>query len=108
MKITRWGSSANHGANSIEIHNPKISWNETEKTVEIRQWGVKDFTSGSTHDYVFHISLNEVKELVKIVGDKPVNSCAREISEIFSSCLREVIRIEKCCVGQVGALKDEY
>jgi hypothetical protein len=107
MKITRRGSGADHGPSSIEIDKPKFSWNEKEKVVEIRQTGIRDFTSGSTHNYVFQISLNEIKELVKIVGDKPANNCAEEISEIFSVCLREVIRIEKCCIGEVGAFKDE-
>jgi hypothetical protein len=107
MKITRRGSGAYHGARSIEIDKPEFSWNEMEKVVEIRQIGIRDFTSGSTHNYVFQITLSEIKELVKVVGDKPTNTCAKEISEIFSVCLREVIRIEKCCIGEVGAFKDE-
>jgi len=107
MKISRRGSSADYGANSIEIDKPRFSWNEKEKSVEIRQTGIKDFTSGSTHNYVFQVSLNEIKELVKIVGDKPANTCAEDISEIFSPCLREIIRIEKCCIGEVGSLKSE-
>jgi len=108
VKIKRWGSGADHGTRSIEIDRPIFSWNEKEKVVEIQQSGIGDFTSGSTHNYVFQISLNEVKELVKVVGDKPTNTCAEEISEIFSVCLREVIRIEKCCIGEVGALNDAY
>lgn len=107
MKITRRGAGADHGPKSIEIDKPKFSWHEREKVVEIRQTGVRDFTSGSTHNYVFQISLNEIKELVKIVGDKPANTCAEEISEIFSGCLREIIRIEKCCIGDVGVLKNK-
>ncbi|MGZ0018617.1 hypothetical protein [Nitrosomonas sp. wSCUT-2] len=107
MKITRRGSGSDHGAKSIEIDKPRFSWNEREKMVEIRQTGIKDFTSGSTHNYIFQVSLNEIKELVKIVGDKPANTCFEEISEIFSPCLREIIRIERCCIGEVGSLKDE-
>lgn len=107
MKITRWGAGANHGSRSIDIDKPRFSWNKKEKVVELRKSNIKDFTSGSKHDYVFQITLAEIREILKIIGDEPANSCSDEIAKELSGCLREIIRIEKCCIGNVGAIDNE-
>lgn len=107
MKITRRGSRADFGEYSIEFNDLRLSWKSREELVEMRQYSIQDFTSGSKHDYVLQISLSEVAEIVKIIGDKVVNENADLVSNIFSSNLRELIRIQKACIGKIGDIKGD-
>lgn len=105
MKIIRRGSRADFGESSIVLNDLRISWRAEEELVEMRQHSVQDFTSVSKHDYVLKLSLSEVAEIIKIVGDKVVNENTDLVADRFSKYLRELIRIQKACIGKIGDLE---
>lgn len=106
MKISRRGSSADHGSRSIRINKPTIKWNKKLGVVQFRQSRIGDFATDSTHDYTIEISLSEISKIIEIVGGELVNEVPDTISEEFSPCLRELIRIKKACIGNVGTPQD--
>lgn len=106
MKISRRGSSANHGSRSIALSDPVIRWNKKLGVVQFRQSRIGDFATDATHDYTIDIALSEIREMIKVIGGQPVNEFPDTISDEFSSCLRELIRIQKACIGVVGICRD--
>jgi len=102
MKISRRGSSADHGSRSINLGKPTIKWNKKLEVVQIRQSRVGDFATDSAHDYTIDIALSEIRRIIEVIGDEPVNENPDTISEELSPCLRELIRLQKACVGPIG------
>ncbi len=103
MKITRRGSSANHGDSEIELENYEIKYGNS--TIHLQKSRIKDFNTDSTHDYTISLSMEELSNLIKFLGDKIPNKDPESISSAFSPCLREIIRIHNTCVGQVGVME---
>ncbi len=56
MKISRRGSFADHGLSSVNIDEPTIIWNKSEKVVEFYLSEVNDFTTSSTYNYKYNIN----------------------------------------------------
>ena len=101
MKISRKGSRSDHGLRSINIDKPDISWNSKEEVIQFQQYGIGNFTGYEHHDYIIKIPLSEIKKIIEIIGEEPVNEIPDTISRAFSPCLRQIIRIEKTCIGKI-------
>ena len=102
MKISRVGSSANHGRSFISIKEPKISWNKSEDLIQIRASCISDFSTDSRHDYTLDIGLDEIASILKLLGDRLPNEVPEVLASNFSPVLREIIRLEKVCIGSVA------
>lgn len=87
MKISRVGSSANHGRSQINLKDPKVSWNKTENSIDLRSTYVSDFSTESKHDYTVQIDLELIASIIRLLGDKLPN----EIQEILSTKLSPVL-----------------
>ena len=117
MKITRKGSGANHSFRPLEFKNPKLSSNSKNKVIEIRSFSIPDFASETTHNYMLQMSLSEVNELRRIMGDERVSSYSNEFRQImgdervspcsddivteFADCLKALMIVEKFCNGTI-------
>ncbi len=101
MKISRKGSSADHGTKYIELNDARITWNNEHHILQFRKQRIKDFVSDATHDYTVDISLSEIRTMLKVIGDKPVSEVPDILSNELSPCLREIIRIQQACVGKI-------
>ena len=106
MKITRRGSSADHGPRSINLGNPTIKWNRKHGVVQILKSRIRDFATDSTHNYTIEISLSEIRKIIEVIGAEPVDEIPDTISEELSPCLREIIRLQKACIGSIGSPQD--
>jgi len=102
MKISRVGSSANHGRSQINLKDPRISWNKTENAIELRSTYVGDFSTDSRHDYTVQIDLELIANMVRLLGDKLPNEIPEMLSTKLSPVLREIIRLQKTCIGSIG------
>lgn len=104
MKITRRGSSADHGSSSVELKEPKISWDSENTCIKCCQNSIGDFSTYAKHDYTVSISLSEIKSILSVIGEKPVNDLPEIISSAFTPILRPLLRILSICVGKIGVL----
>ncbi len=104
MKITRRGSYADHGTKSIELKEPRLSWDAKDGCIKIKQDSIGDFSTGSRHDYDVSISLSELADILNVVGEKPVNDTPEIISSSLSKSLKPLLRIVFTCIGLVGQL----
>jgi len=106
MKISRRGATADHGVSAVEFTKPKFRWNSKIKCISIRESGVGDFSTSSRHDYTVTVSLSELKSMLMVVGEDPVNESPKEISDALSPCMHALLRIVSVCIGRVGILND--
>ena len=107
MIISRRGTTADHGVSGIEFKSPKFKWDEKRKCISVSERGVGDFSTSSRHDYTVNVSLDELKSMLMVVGEIPVNDSPKEVSEALSPCMRSLLRIISVCIGKVGILSDD-
>lgn len=101
MKISRVGSLANHGRSQINLKDPKVSWNKTENSIDLRSTYVSDFSTESKHDYTVQIDLELIASMIRLLGDKLPNEIPEILSTKLSPVLREIIRLQKTCIGSI-------
>jgi len=99
MKISRRGFRADHGTRSILLEDSIVTWDKNNEVIVLKKSQVRDFSIQSEHDYEVEISLSEMKEMISVIGEKPVNESPEKISEAFSPVLRQLIRLVNTCVG---------
>lgn len=68
MKISRRGSSADHGTSAIELNAPTINWTASDKCLNIKQAHIRDFNTKSHHGYTIKISLTEVAAIISALA----------------------------------------
>ena len=71
MQLLRRGATANHGSKSMfNKSNPKISWDQTSKTVQISVSNVRDVDQKrATYSYGLSLSIDEVQKIVGALAD---------------------------------------
>lgn len=106
MFIRRKGHGADHGPSWVSLTKSHFSWDKDKNVINITESGVGDFSTSSKHDYTIEMNLSEVQQILKLLGDKPVNNSPEAIVEELSPCLREIIRLEKVCIGEVGFVRE--
>jgi hypothetical protein len=87
MKITRQGAGANHGLSSITLRNPKISWREEQKIIEIDKGNVKDFNNEAHHNYIISFSLDEAGSIIQALS-----SAADKNPELLSKMHPQILK----------------
>jgi hypothetical protein len=103
MKITRHGAERHRGAKSIWLDKPTVAWDDINGCVAISQRGIPEFetderpfaydrpsrttlTATSTrHKYLVHLSLDEVRAVLKAVCDGAVVKRKRETGRPVTS-----------------------
>jgi len=65
MKISRTGSTKDHGTRHVALPNPKFGWSKSDLCLTIRHSRAKDFGDGSSHhSYFLTIPAMELNELL--------------------------------------------
>ncbi|OGR29422.1 MAG: hypothetical protein A2X83_06275 [Desulfuromonadales bacterium GWD2_54_10] len=103
MKISRYGSSANHGTNSIELKKVNISWNSKENCIAIKSNNIRDFNTESKHNYEVSIPLNDLAEIFKALGNEGVSLSAMMIGTSLENSLKALNRITAAASGIIPA-----
>lgn len=93
MKISRHGASAFHGTSRIYLKKTSTTWNEKEKTIEIKSTGVKDFNTDSKHNYTISIPLEEIAKIFNTLGNDGVFKSAAELEGALEGELKALHRV---------------
>ena len=68
MKITRRGTSSDHGPSDIELGDVAVKWQSSPAFVHLRATGVRDFNREAHHDYDIRMSVEELRALLGALG----------------------------------------
>ena len=77
MKLRRVGTSSDRGWSEVELKNIQYSFDNTNKVIQLQSDDNKDFSTKSYHNYKVEVSMEEVCNFIKILGNsvlKRVNS----------------------------------
>lgn len=99
MKISRYGSTANHGTSTIDLKKIRVAWDEDKNSVIIRSNSVRDFNTDSNHNYRIDISLDELAGIISMLGSEGVDSCPDEIEHEFEKHIKSLNRIVYAASG---------
>lgn len=98
MKISRSGTSADHGVSSIELNTPAFTWRKSDSRLAIKQLNVKDFSTGSHHDYTIFLSLPELVSLFQCLSEA-IQTEPVVFEKGLESSLKALIRIQAAVAG---------
>jgi hypothetical protein len=103
MKISRRGTFSNRGYSHIKFDekNTGYSWVAKEKHIEVTCSAIADFCTESQHDYIVNIPVNEIFEIVRVLGSKAVSDNPEYIGSEFRDVLVELMRIQHACIGKI-------
>ena len=98
MKISRRGTSADHGESSIELKTPSFAWRKSDSSITIKQSNVRDFSTKSHHSYTVSISLPELNNLSQLLSDA---ACADpgSFEKNLEHSLKALVRIQAVAAG---------
>jgi len=105
MIVNRKGTKANHGIKSIELNDPRISWDQGRKSVIVSVSQIQGFPTKNgkkkkaAHDYKLELNLTDLALIIKTVGDETSSQSTDAIAEAFQPILREIIRLQHICAG---------
>ena len=85
MKISRNGATADHGTRSVNLPEPKFSWNSTDKTVHIKHTAAADFATSANHRYDVMLSPSDLKQLLTVLADVAMKDPSAFESTLASS-----------------------
>ena len=98
MKISRRGTSADHGESSIELKTPSFAWRKSDSSITIKQSNVKDFSTKSHHGYTISLSLPEVicllQSLAEAAQAEPIS-----FEKGLEPSLKALLRIQAVAAG---------
>jgi hypothetical protein len=69
MKISRKGSTADHGLSSVELTTPSFAWTKSDACLTIKQSHIKDFSTKAHHSYTIRITISELNEIFKSLSN---------------------------------------
>lgn len=101
MKISRRGASADFGESRIQFNAPAFSWNPENSCVAIKQSRVKDFSTGSRHNYTVCLSLMELQSLLQVVSNAAISNPVFFEKNLEPS-LKYLLRLQAVIAGVVG------
>lgn len=98
MKISRRGTSADHGESSIELKTPSFAWRKSDSSITIKQSNVKDFSTKSHHGYTISLGLPELVSLIQSLAEAaPVEPATFEKG--LEPSLKALLRIQAVVAG---------
>lgn len=98
MKITRRGSTADHGESSIELAEPTFAWSKSNSCLTIKQSRVKDFSTKSQHSYTVRMTVPELNTLIRTLSDAAINDPIT-FEEALEPSLKALVRIQAVVAG---------
>lgn len=101
MKFSRRGASADFGESRIQFNTPSFFWSSANSCITIKQFGVKDFSTDSRHNYTVFLTLMEVQSLLEAVSDAAISDPII-FEESFESSLKALLRIQAAIAGVGG------
>lgn len=101
MKISRRGASADFGESSIEFKSPTFAWNDSASCLTAKQSRVKDFSTGSRHNYTVSLSVAEINGLLQALSDAAVSDPSA-FGKALEPSLRSLLRLQAVAAGVVG------
>jgi len=101
MKISRRGSSANHGTNSVELRKISVSWDANEDAIVIKSNNIRDFNTDSSHNYDITIPLCDIAKIISVIGHKGVSLSATGIESGLEDEIKALHRLIAAASGLV-------
>lgn len=98
MKITRRGSTADHGESSIEFRGPTFTWRKSDSCLTIKQSYVKDFSTKSRHSYSVDVTASELNTLILALSDAAIND-PDSFEKALEPSLKALVRIQAVIAG---------
>ena len=106
MNISRRGHGADHGSRSVELNEPRFDWDKETKSVKATVWGVGDFATNATHDYVTRTPLPELGQMLDVLSTEALEQDPAAIAVALGPHLRSLIRIASVCIWPANRLPD--
>jgi hypothetical protein len=100
MRISRYGSSANHGTSEIELPRLSVSYNVSEPGLSLRHSYVSDFATNATHNYTLEVTLEEFGRMLGEVGGALKGESRGVIVTALQPYLRELVDLSAACVAE--------
>jgi hypothetical protein len=69
MVIKRMGAASYRGRTQIEFTPVDFRWYEPDGSLVMNGRDVADFSGRSHHNYILSLSVNEFKEMLKVIAD---------------------------------------
>ena len=98
MKISRRGTSANHGESSIELGDPMFAWSSSDSCLDILQAGIRDFSTRSRHSYTISLTVTEINAILKTLSDAAVKD-PDKFEKNLGISLKAILRIQAVLSG---------
>jgi hypothetical protein len=87
MKISRYGSSADHGVSTIALKDPTCGWSENLNVVTLKKSRVADFNTESRHNYTVTLSLQEIGNILEVVAEEALKN-----PDLFEKSLQQALK----------------
>jgi hypothetical protein len=98
MKISRRGTSADHGESSIELKAPSFAWRKSDSSITIKQSNVKDFSTKSHHGYTISVGLPELVSLIQSLAEA-AHAEPATFEKGLEPSLKALLRIQAVVAG---------
>lgn len=102
MKISRRGSSADHGTFAIELNAPTINWTTNDNCLTIKQTHIRDFNTKSHHGYTIKISTTEIKTIISTLA-QAAQKDPSTFENYFESALKDLCQLQAIAAGLKSA-----
>lgn len=106
MLISRWGSGAFHGTETRGLQ-PKISWDADKECIVLKDTYVHDFNTYAHHDYKISISLEEIADIINVLGLKALLESPDEIDEGLTPAFKALTRLKNLLSGTLSPAAHE-
>ena len=103
MQIKRRGSERDHGLVSTTIKPRSVTWNVSEKSVEVTSWFVPDFNTTAHHDWYISISPEELGSMLDAIAGALGSPASSHVVSALSPALTSMLRISAECSAHIAA-----
>ena len=98
MVIRRTGAASDRGQTQIEFTPIQFRWFETDGSLVMNGRNVADFSGRRHHHYILSLSVNEFKEMLKVIADAAVAD-PDTFEEEFGDSLRALVQLQAVAAG---------
>jgi hypothetical protein len=98
MKISRRGSTADHGLSSVELPSPAFAWVKSDSCLTVKQSYVKDFSTKAHHSYTIRLTVPELNEILKSLAAAALADPA-SFERSFEPSLKALFQLQSVAAG---------
>ena len=98
MKISRRGTSADHGQSEVKFVSPKISWLKSDSCIAIEQSNIKDFSTKAHHSYKVRITVAELNAILKSLAAAAIAEPSM-FEKNFEPSLKAIMQLQSVVAG---------